>query len=648
MQTPNFANNQFVDQNALNTAFGAVSGSVATLASVAYAAGGLLYPEQISYSASGMVVTVTVPAPAGLLTAPSGIVAQAHGTVTGSDTQTYSVDFTSLVPGSGSVTAYLIATASTVPQNPVGVPGPPPGHPSYDPTFVPTISYQATTDTLALSASTSTPNNGTAFELARTTLTAGQSTLPVSSLDVSHQKRATGYDSSLPVTVNGSYVLPTAYPGATFIANAAGYTSTLPGAAASAGLSVRLVNPTGGGWTIAAGGSDTITGVLGGAALTSTVLAAGSAAVFWSDGAAWRCVATSITGILGNLLMSHSVISGNYTIQQSDNNTLIEAGGTGTITFPPGLQQGTRVCVFTNAGATTFAVSGANFYGNGVFQTTPISAVNSFAYWFFFDGANWVITSAPYVNSPAFTGTPTAPTAATGTNTTQIATTAFVASSIAPLAPLASPAFTGTPTAPTPAAGTNNTDIATTAFVAASYAPLASPSFTGTVSIPTLNLAGLSGFAMYSSGGNPTLNFAANNYIQVAAGGGSMSFSAGSTAMVLNSSGQLVVAAASADNQAVNLGQFPGAFATNGSQELPGGFILQWGQATVTAQTALDVTLPTAFPNAILGGGATYDATASPPASGPLGVRLLSTTQVQLYSAAASGSYVVHWMAWGY
>lgn len=32
--------------------------------------------------------------------------------------------------------------------------------------------------------------------------------------------------------------------------------------------------------------------------------------------------------------------------------------------------------------------------------------------------------------SPAFTGTPTAPTATTGTNTTQIATTAFVNSSI--------------------------------------------------------------------------------------------------------------------------------------------------------------------------------------------------------------------------
>lgn len=34
------------------------------------------------------------------------------------------------------------------------------------------------------------------------------------------------------------------------------------------------------------------------------------------------------------------------------------------------------------------------------------------------------------LNSPAFTGIPTAPTAAEGTNTTQIATTAFVKTAI--------------------------------------------------------------------------------------------------------------------------------------------------------------------------------------------------------------------------
>ena len=79
------------------------------------------------------------------------------------------------------------------------------------------------------------------------------------------------------------------------------------------------------------------------------------------------------------------------------------------------------------------------------------------------------ITSKANLASPTFTGTPAAPTAAQGTNTTQIATTAFVNAEIAAdtanLAPLASPALTGTPTAPTAAQGTNTTQVATTAFV---------------------------------------------------------------------------------------------------------------------------------------------------------------------------------------
>jgi hypothetical protein len=110
--------------------------------------------------------------------------------------------------------------------------------------------------------------------------------------------------------------------------------------------------------------------------------------------------------------------------------------------------------------------------------------------------------------SPTFTGTPAAPTATAGTNTTQLATTAFVTNglstkanlasptftgtvtipagaSISGFALLASPALTGTPTAPTASTATNSTQIATTAYVKAQgYAPLASPTFTGTVTIP--------------------------------------------------------------------------------------------------------------------------------------------------------------------
>lgn len=81
--------------------------------------------------------------------------------------------------------------------------------------------------------------------------------------------------------------------------------------------------------------------------------------------------------------------------------------------------------------------------------------------------------------SPTLTGTPKAPTATAGSNSTQIANTAFVQAIAAALnnalalkAPLASPGLTGTPTAPTAAQTANNTQIATTAFVKAALAGL--------------------------------------------------------------------------------------------------------------------------------------------------------------------------------
>ena len=111
--------------------------------------------------------------------------------------------------------------------------------------------------------------------------------------------------------------------------------------------------------------------------------------------------------------------------------------------------------------------------------------------------------------SPALTGTPTAPTATAGTNTTQLATTAY-ADAINTLriaaealkAPLASPALTGVPTAPTAAALNNTTQLATTAYADAAVstlsgtvttalalkAPLSSPALTGTPSAPTATL----------------------------------------------------------------------------------------------------------------------------------------------------------------
>lgn len=67
--------------------------------------------------------------------------------------------------------------------------------------------------------------------------------------------------------------------------------------------------------------------------------------------------------------------------------------------------------------------------------------------------------------SPTFTGTPAGPTALKATDTTMLATTAFVHDVVDDYAPLASPALTGNPTAATQSTSNDSTRLATTAFV---------------------------------------------------------------------------------------------------------------------------------------------------------------------------------------
>lgn len=158
------------------------------------------------------------------------------------------------------------------------------------------------------------------------------------------------------------------------------------------------------------------------------------------------------------------------------------------------------------------------------------------------------------VASPALTGTPTAPTATAGTNTTQLATTAFVLAAISGAtagvssfntrtgavtlqaadvtgvggALLANPAFTGVPTAPTPAQASNDTTVATTAYVRAALA--AAPggvsswnSRTGAVTLQAADVSAAGGALIASPNftGSPTaptpLSTASANEIATAA-----------------------------------------------------------------------------------------------------------------------------------
>jgi hypothetical protein len=144
--------------------------------------------------------------------------------------------------------------------------------------------------------------------------------------------------------------------------------------------------------------------------------------------------------------------------------------------------------------------------------------------------------------SPAFTGTPTAPTAAPGVSNTQLATCAFVMAALATGggvltfngragavtltaadvsavggALLASPALTGSPTAPTALAGTNTTQLATCAFVmaAVSAATAGVASFngrTGAVSLIATDVTAV----LPASTTTPTMNGVASPGTQAA------------------------------------------------------------------------------------------------------------------------------------
>jgi hypothetical protein len=96
-------------------------------------------------------------------------------------------------------------------------------------------------------------------------------------------------------------------------------------------------------------------------------------------------------------------------------------------------------------------------------------------------------TYAPLA-SPALTGVPTAPTAAAGTNTTQVATTAFVGTAVADLVASA-PSALNTLDELAAALGDDANFATTVTNSIGAKAPIANPTFTGTVTVSSSGVA---------------------------------------------------------------------------------------------------------------------------------------------------------------
>lgn len=206
-------------------------------------------------------------------------------------------------------------------------------------------------------------------------------------------------------------------------------------------------------------------------------------------------------------------------------------------------------------------------------------------------------------DSPTLTGVPKTPTAPSGTNTTQIASTAFVQAVITALnnalalkAPLASPGLSGTPTAPTAAQTVNNTQIATTAFVKSAIAALVASS---PAALDTLN-------ELAAALGNDP-NFAAT-MTNALAGKQPLNntltdLSGKSVAGILE---YLGLKTAALRDVGIGANQIPdmNSFLSNigssvGYQQLPGGLTIQFGVSAIPTGGSSTISLPKAAQNKI-------------------------------------------------
>lgn len=132
------------------------------------------------------------------------------------------------------------------------------------------------------------------------------------------------------------------------------------------------------------------------------------------------------------------------------------------------------------------------------------------------------------------------------------------------------------------------------------------------------------------------------------------SVGSGSYILLYCTGGAQQVPNATQSQHAVALGQFVSSLAANGYQKFPSGLIIQWGLASITAQTSAGlpqiVTLPIAFPNSCLTAiGGSMDGWTTTGAY-IVGAAPYSTSQIYVNLVRSSGAMTVgvRWVAIGY
>jgi hypothetical protein len=214
-----------------------------------------------------------------------------------------------------------------------------------------------------------------------------------------------------------------------------------------------------------------------------------------------------------------------------------------------------------------------------------------------------------------------------------------IASAIGTKADSNSPAFTGTPVAPTASGGTNNTQIATTAFVTGAITTAAAA--LGTIATQDANNVAVTGGSINGT----TVGAITPTTVR----GTTITATTGFTGNLTgNVTGDLSGNAATVTN-GVYTTNFTGANqskSANGFQQLPGGLILQWGTFTAPGSTS-SITFPIPFPTACVNVQITDRADGNTGGLGTnAGLRAAPTTTGASFTTV--GGRIQYWFAVGY
>lgn len=226
-----------------------------------------------------------------------------------------------------------------------------------------------------------------------------------------------------------------------------------------------------------------------------------------------------------------------------------------------------------------------------------------------------------------------------------------IASAISSKADSNSPTFTGTPLAPTAAGGTNTTQIATTAFVNTERSATATLT-NKTISVDDNTVSGIaaSSFVVSNSSGNidgsasqkaiPSGIVVGTTDTQTLT---NKTIALGSNT-VSGTKAQFNTAVTDTDFSFIN--DFTGSnqsLSTSGYQKFPGGLIIQWG---TNSDTNVAINFPIEFPNAGLSMTASVTPTGDQGADAT--VEIVSKSQFKLRCGSTTGNNNIHWIAIGY